>query len=69
LPPQCALLNNISAQCEEMTVEAAITGNRDLVYYACYYDPLTSAVLSLAEIKPMADEMFEASRDYLPQFS
>jgi len=68
LPPQCALLNNISAQCEEMTVEAAITGNRDLVYYACYYDPLTSAVLSLGEIKSMADEMFEASREWLPRF-
>lgn len=69
LPPQCALLNNISAQCEEMVVEAAVTGNKDLVYYACYYDPLTSAVLSLDEIKSMADEMFEASKDYLPQFS
>ena len=68
LPPQCAMLNNISAGCEEMIVEAAITGNRDLVYYACYYDPLTSAVLSLAEIKSMADEMFEASREWLPRF-
>lgn len=68
LPPQCALLNNISAQCEEMVVEAAITGNKDLVYYACYYDPLTSAVLSLDEIKSMADEMFAANADYLPQF-
>jgi alpha-galactosidase len=68
LPPQLALLNNISAGCEEMIVEAAITGNKDLVYYACYYDPLTSAVLSLEEIKSMADEMFEASKDYLPLF-
>ena len=69
LPPQLALLNNISASCEEMIVEAAITGNKDLVYYACYYDPLTSAVLSLDEIKSMADEMFEASKDYLPLFN
>jgi len=69
LPPQCAMLNNISAGCEEMVVEAAITGNKDLVYYACYYDPLTSALLSLEEIKSMADEMFEANKDYLPQFS
>ncbi len=51
-----------------MIVEAAVTGNKDLVYYACYYDPLTSAVLSLDEIKSMADEMFAASKDYLPQF-
>jgi len=68
LPPQLALLNNISARCEEMIVEAAITGNKDLVYYACYYDPLASAVLSLEEIKAMADEMFAANKDYLPLF-
>ena len=69
LPPQLALLNNITARCEEMVVEACVTGNADLVYQACYFDPLTSAVLSLAEIKSMADEMFVANKDWLPQFS
>ncbi len=68
LPPQLALLNNISARCEEMVVEACVTGNKDLVYQACYFDPLTSAVLSLAEIKSMVDEMFEANKDWTPQF-
>lgn len=69
LPPQCAILNQISARCEEMVVEACVTGNKELVYHAAYYDPLASAVLSLAEIKSMMDEMFVASKDYLPQFS
>jgi len=68
LPPQLALLNNITARCEEMVVEACVTGNKDLAYQACYFDPLTSAVLSLAEIKSMADEMFAASEDWMPQF-
>ena len=68
LPAQLALLNNISARCEEMVVEANITGNKDLVYQACYFDPLASAVLSLDEIKTMTDEMFEANKDWLPQF-
>ncbi|MGI6295060.1 MAG: alpha-galactosidase [Armatimonadota bacterium] len=68
LPPQLALLNNISARCEEMVVEANVTGNRDLIYQACYFDPLTSAVLSLDETKTMVDEMFEANRGWLPQF-
>lgn len=68
LPAQLALLNNISARCEEMVVEACVTGNADLVYQACYFDPLTSAVLSLAEIKSMTDEMFAANKDWLPQF-
>lgn len=68
LPAQLALLNNISARCEEMVVEANVTGNKDLVYQACYFDPLASAVLSLDEIKTMTDEMFEANKEWLPQF-
>ena len=68
LPEQLALLNSISSQMEEMTVQASLTGDRDMVYHACCFDPLTAAVLSLDEIKSMADEMFESNRDYLPQF-
>lgn len=68
LPPQCALLNNISARCEEMAVEGCLTGNADMVRHAVYYDPLTSAVLSLAETKQMVDQMFEANKDYLTTF-
>jgi len=68
LPPQCAALNNITVAIEEMTVEASLTGNAEMVYHACAYDPLTAAVLSLAEIRKMVREMFKASKDYLPQF-
>ncbi|HOQ62871.1 MAG TPA: alpha-glucosidase/alpha-galactosidase, partial [Clostridia bacterium] len=45
LPPQLALMCNTSAQIEEMAVEASLTGNRELVYQAICYDPLTAAVL------------------------
>lgn len=69
LPPQLAALNNINIAVEEMAVEAAITGNQRLVHYAVAYDPLTAAVLSLAEIKRMVDAMFRKNRDYLPQFN
>ncbi|MDX9971832.1 MAG: alpha-galactosidase [FCB group bacterium] len=68
LPPQCAALNNVSVAVEEMAVEAALTGNPDLVYYACAYDPLCAAVLSLAEIKKMVREMLKKNKPYLPQF-
>ena len=30
--------------------------------------PLTAAVLSLAEIKQMTNELFSQHKDYLPQF-
>jgi len=68
LPPQCAALTNLSSTLEEMAVEAALTGNPRLVFQAIAYDPVTAAVLSLAEIRQMVNEMFQQNRDYLPQF-
>lgn len=68
LPSQLAILNNINAGCEELAVEAALTGDPRKVFHAICHDPLTAAVLSLAEIKSMVGEMFEASKAWLPQF-
>jgi alpha-galactosidase len=68
LPPQLAALVHTSALIEEMAIEAALTGNARLVMQACLHDPLTAAVLSLAEIKTMVNEMLQQNRDYLPQF-
>ena len=68
LPPSCALLTNLTSSIEEMAVEAALTGDPRLVFQAIAHDPLTAAVLSLAEIKQMVNEMFRQNRDYLPQF-
>lgn len=68
LPPQCAALNNISIAVEEMAVEAALTGNPRLVFQAVAYDPLSAAVLSLAEIRRMVQVMLNKNKAYLPQF-
>jgi len=68
LPPQCAALTNITVASEEMAVEAALTGDRQLAFHAIAYDPLTAAVLSLAEIEKMVKAMFQKNRDHLPQF-
>jgi alpha-galactosidase len=51
-----------------MAVKGILEKKRDYIYYSLYYDPLTSAVLSLDEIKSMVDEMFEAERAYLPGY-
>jgi alpha-galactosidase len=69
LPDHLAILVNISARCEELAVEAALTGDKRKVFHAICMDPLTSAVLSLEEIKSMVDEMFEANKDWLPHFN
>jgi alpha-galactosidase len=68
LPDQLAILNNINARCENLAVEGALTGDPRKVFHAVCFDPLTSAVLSLGEIKNMVDEMFMVNEDWLPQF-
>ncbi len=68
LPPECALLTQLSSGIEEMAITAALTGDPVLLYRAICHDPLTAAVLSLAEIRQMVDEMLAQNRDYLPQF-
>jgi len=68
LPPQCAALVNVSVAVEEMAVEACLTGNPTMVFHAIAYDPLTAAVLSLAEIRQMVNEMLAQNRPYLPTF-
>jgi len=68
LPPQLAALVHTSSLIEEMAIEASLTGNPRLVMQACLHDPLSAAVLSLAEIRTMVQEMLRQNRDYLPQF-
>ncbi len=68
LPEHLAILNNINARCEDLTVEASFDGDPRKVFHAICMDPLTSAVLSLEEIRKMTDEMFAFNREYLPQF-
>ncbi|MFC5405834.1 alpha-galactosidase [Cohnella soli] len=68
LPDHLAVLVNINAACEELAVEAALTGDRRKVFHAICMDPLTSAVLSLDEIQMMVDEMFVVNEKWLPQF-
>jgi alpha-galactosidase len=68
LPPQLAALNRTNINVQEVAVEGILQKDKKLIYEAIYLDPLTSAVLSLDEIKSMVDEMFEAERAYLPEY-
>jgi alpha-galactosidase len=69
LPPQCAALNMTNVLVQGLTVEASFSGDPELVVQAVSLDPLTSAVLTLGEIREMVSEMLEAQRKYLPQFA
>ena len=66
LPAQLALLNSINTQCEELAVQGILEGNPRRIFHAIAYDPLTSAVCSLKEIKKMTDEMLQANKEWLP---
>jgi alpha-galactosidase len=68
LPAQVAMLTGLTSQLEELAVAGCLTGNPRLVYQAIAHDPLTSAVLSLAEAKQMTNEMFAQNRNHLPTF-
>ena len=68
LPEQLAVLINTTARCEELAVQAALEGDARKVFWACAFDPLTSAVLSLDEIQEMVTEMLEQNKDYLPWY-
>jgi len=67
LPPfLAAWLNRIVAS-QELTVEAALAGDRELVHAAMQLDP-HAGTLGLATIEQMTGELLEASRRWLPQF-
>lgn len=69
LPPQLAAMNRTNINVQQLTVEAALTGNVDYVYQAVMLDPHTASVLSLEDIWKMTTELIEAHGDRLPHFT
>jgi len=68
LPDNLAILISLSAQIEKMVVDAAMEGDPWKIFQANLFDPLTSSVLSMAEIKAMTQEMFDKNADFLGYF-
>ncbi len=60
LPPQLAAICQTNINVQSLTVEAALTGNRDAIYHAVMLDPHASATLPLDKIWSMCDELIEA---------
>lgn len=65
LPPQLAALNRSNISVQELTVKAAIEGDREAAYQAVALDPLTASVLTLEQARKMTDELFAASQPWL----
>lgn len=68
LPPSVAMLTGLTSQIEEMAVQGILEGDPRKIFQAILHDPLSSAVLTMAEIREMVNEMFAMNRDYLPTF-
>ncbi|MCS6774458.1 MAG: alpha-glucosidase/alpha-galactosidase [Thermoflexales bacterium] len=60
LPVALAALMRTNINVQELTVEAVLTGNRELVYQAAYLDPHTAAELDLRQIRALVDDLLQA---------
>jgi len=68
LPPQLAVINNLTAGIEELAVEGFFEKSKRKIFHAILNDPLSSAVCSMQEIKDMTDEMFEKNKEFLRDY-
>jgi alpha-galactosidase len=69
LPPGLAAVLSRHAQVEELTADAALTGDRQLLSQAMTADPLLDALLEPSQIQALTDEMLATNARFLPQFA
>ena len=60
LPVQCAAMNMTNINPQLLTIEAAVTGEKEHIYQAAMLEPHTAAELSIDDIISMCDELYEA---------
>ena len=68
LPLACAATCTASINVQRMAVEAAVTGDVDLLKLATLHDPLVGAICTPEEVWQMVDEMIVAHAAWLPQY-
>ena len=68
LPEQCAALNRTNINPQILTMKACFSHKKEDVYHAALLDPHTSAELNIDQIISLCDDLFEAHKDWLPEF-
>lgn len=68
LPPHLAALMQTNINVQALTVEAALTGQREHIYHAAMLDPHTAAELDLDQIWALVDDLLEAHAGWLPAY-
>lgn len=69
IPGQLAALSRSNQAVQQLATQAILDGDREAAFHAIALDPLTSAVLSLGEIREMFDEMWMAHGTELAAYS
>ncbi len=68
LPTICQALCISNVMVQKAAVEGALELDREKIYHAVLLDPNTASVCSPKEIREMVDDMFDAEKEWLPQF-
>ncbi len=68
LPVQLAAMNMTNINPQLITIEAARTRKKELIYQAAMLDPHTAAELNIDDIVKMCDELIEAHGDYMAMY-
>lgn len=69
LPKHMAAICDSNMRMFDLAADACIEKSKELAIHALYLDPLTSAVCCPSETKEMAERMFKAEGEYLPNFN
>ena len=68
LPTQLAAMNMSNINVQLLTIEAAVTKDRQKIYQAAMMDPHTAAELNIHDIIAMTDELIDAHGDYMKMY-
>ncbi|MCP1100852.1 alpha-galactosidase [Aequitasia blattaphilus] len=68
LPTQLAAMNMTNINVQLLTIQAAVTKDRNYIYQAAMLDPHTSSELTIEETKRMCDELIEAHGEYMVDY-
>lgn len=68
LPEQLAAMNRTNINVQLLTIEAAMSLDKEKVYQAALMDPHTASELSIDDMVKLCDALFEAHVDWLPKY-
>jgi alpha-galactosidase len=68
LPQQLAAISRSNMAVYELCVQGILNNDKESIIHAMILDPLSAAVCSPGEIRNMAQELFKAEKDFIPNW-